>query len=391
MATILFNGLASTAGGGITYLRNVLPRLARWSPCHKFLALVPPEHLAEYRLLAGDGIELDTMTAGNSVRRMWWEQTGLRSYIIRKHVDAIIALGNFALFGASVPQVLFNRNDVHFSREFERDLRSRGLFLQLAGNRVKRWLAQLSMRAADVNIAPTAAFAERLRSLNGRESPIFEIIPFGFDPERFKADRTPLAMQQLEKLRMDEPLRRLLYVSHYNYFRNFETLIRALPHIPDSVQLVLTTDIRRGAIYGGYDATAASDLIDELGVRGRIAMLGAIPHSQLHHLYELCDAFACPSYSESFGHPLVEAMASGLPIAAADLPVHREVCGEAAIYFSVFDERALAAQCARVLTEPALAEKLKAAGYRRLSLFSWDEHVLALVALVERCIGARHN
>ena len=391
MATILLNGLASTAGGGITYLRNVLPRLARWSPGHRFLALVPAEHLAEYRLLVGGGIELDTMASGNAVGRMWWEQTGLRSYITRKRVDALIALGNFALLGASVPQVLFNRNDVHFSREFERDLRSRGLFLQLAGNRVKRWLAQWSMRAADVNIAPTAAFAERLRGFNGREARTFEVIPFGFDPEGFGADPTPLPIQQVEKLRMDAPLRRLLYVSHYNYFRNFETLIRALPYMPESVQLVLTTDIRRGAVYGGYDATAASDLIDELGVRGRIAMLGAVSHSQLHHLYKLCDAFACPSYSESFGHPLIEAMATGLPIAAADLPVHREVCGEAAIYFNAFDERAVAAQCTRVLTEPALAEKLKVAGHVRQSLFSWDDHVLALVTLIERCIRSRNN
>jgi hypothetical protein len=58
----------------------------------------------------------------------------------------------------------------------------------------------------------------------------------------------------------------MLLVSHYNYFRNFETVIKALPRIKTEagkrglgVQLVLTTDLQKGAVYGGYDATSASN------------------------------------------------------------------------------------------------------------------------------------
>jgi hypothetical protein len=47
MATVMLNALASTAGGGITYLRNVLPRLARSNGDHRFIALVPAEHLKD--------------------------------------------------------------------------------------------------------------------------------------------------------------------------------------------------------------------------------------------------------------------------------------------------------------------------------------------------------
>ena len=169
-------------------------------------------------------------------------------------------------------------------------------------------------------------------------------------------------------------------------------MIRALPLIQSrlkqqtgqDVQLVLTTNIERGAAYGGYDATAAAELIDRLGVREDIAMLGAIEYGSLHQLYRLCDVFVCPSYSESFGHPLVEAMATGTPVVAADLPVHREVCGQAAVYFEVFDEAALAAQCVRVLSDQTLSEKLKTDGLRRSRQFSWDEHVRQLDALIQR-------
>ncbi|MEP7274300.1 MAG: glycosyltransferase family 1 protein [Acidobacteriota bacterium] len=391
MPTILLNALASTAGGGITYLRNVLPRLATLQSHLRFLALVPRESITGYRSLVGDRIEMQTAPAGATLGRLWWEQTGLRTLIRNQRVDIMIALGNFALFGAPVPQILFNRNDLYFSREFERDLLSRGLLGELLGNRFKRWLSLRSIRAADINVTPTRAFAERLAKFNGGDADIFKVIPFGFDSVAFSGEKAPLDPVQLEKLKLGEPNRRLLFVSHYNYFRNFETLIRALPHMPANVQLVLTTDIRPGAVYGGYDATVAAKLIDNLGVRERIAMLGPVAYDRLHHLYRLCDMFVCPSYSESFGHPLLEAMASGLPVAAANLPVHREICGEAGVYFDTFGERALAAACSQVLNDTELAASMKAEGLERSAAFSWDRHVKSLTGLIEQSLGSPLN
>jgi glycosyltransferase involved in cell wall biosynthesis len=152
----------------------------------------------------------------------------------------------------------------------------------------------------------------------------------------------------------------------------------------EDLQLVLTTDIQRGAIYGDYDATAAARLIDLLAVRNNIAMLGAVEYGKLHQLYQLCDVFVCPSYSESFGHPLVEAMASGASVVAANLPVHREICEDAASYFSVFNEVELAEECFRVLTDRSLSRQLQTKGIERSQRFSWVEHVRELEALIGR-------
>jgi glycosyltransferase involved in cell wall biosynthesis len=186
---------------------------------------------------------------------------------------------------------------------------------------------------------------------------------------------------------------RLLFVSHYNYYRNFETLIRALPIIKHKisdlqgkkVSLALTTDIRRGAVYGGYDATAASDLIDELGVRDDIAMLGSVDYAKLHHVYRACDLFISPSYAESFGHAPLEAMASGAPVVVSNLDVHREICGDAALYFDTFNEKDLAEKCVAVLSNHDLRAELIERGLERSKRFSWDAHVDRLIELIERC------
>jgi glycosyltransferase involved in cell wall biosynthesis len=395
MGTVLLNALASTAGGGITYLRNVLPRLSGYDDNNRFFVLVPAEHLDDYTCFACERVSVETVqTGGNLFGRWFWEQTGLRGYIKSRKVDLLVSLGNFALFASPIPQILFNRNDLYFSRYFENDLKARGLYSELTRHRLKSWLARASVKQADINIAPTRAFADRICAENGLRDSRFGVLRFGFDYDLFMANDEPLSTEQSQKLDLGDNCYRLLYVSHYNYFRNFETLIRALPIIrkeirekeAKDIQLVLTTDIRRGAIYGGYDATFAADLIEKLEVNGNIAMLGSVPYDRLHRLYRLCDLFVCPSYAESFSHPLVEAMSMGLPVVAANLDVHREVCGEAAVYFDVLDEGELARRCIEALTNQRLKERLRTSGAERIQQFSWDQHVRGLIALVDRIL-----
>ena len=394
MANVLLNALASTAGGGLTYLQNVLPRLGQSNGGHQYYVLAPPEQLESYGRFANQHLMIETKAAsGGTLARIWWEQTGLRNFIKARQIDVLVSLGNFALFASPVPQLLFNRNALYFSPYFKNDLWRRRCYRDLLSHEVKSCLAKLSISQARANVTPTAAFARAIQAA-GFSHKEFSVIPFGFDLISFTANSEPLPETQLAQLNHRADCLRILCVSHYNYFRNFETLLRALPIIKrevqaragKTVQLVLTTDLQCGAVYGGYDATLAAELIERLGVRADIAMLGSVPYDKLHQLYRLCDACVCPSYAESFGHTLLEAMALGVPVVAADLPVHREICTEAAVYFEVFNEQALATQCARVLTEQPLLETLREQGLRRRQEFSWDEHCRQLADLIRRCI-----
>lgn len=376
----------------MTYLRNVLPLLNASDERQSYLALLPSSQLENSLQLTPGKVKTEVVETGNLFQRFWWEQSELRNLIRSRQIDVLVSLGNFAMFDSPVPQILFNRNDLLFSAEFDRDLQIRKLRRDLLAHRIKCWLAKRSIKSATVNVAPTDAFARKIKSVKGLERAKIETLRFGFDAETFVSNQAPLPDALSAKLNLRSDCRRVLYISHYNYFRNFETLIRALPLIKsrlkqqtgETAQLVLTTDIQRGAVYGGYDATAAAELIDRLNIRGDIAMLGAVDYDQLHQLYKLCDVFVCPSYSESFGHPLVEAMASGVPVVSANLPVHRELCGDAAIYFDVFDETNLTERCVDLLTNQNLKKQLSERGLQRSREFSWREHVLQLTALIAR-------
>jgi glycosyltransferase involved in cell wall biosynthesis len=213
------------------------------------------------------------------------------------------------------------------------------------------------------------------------------VIHHGFDPQTFFSDVTPFPADIQQKLDESEGCLRLLFVSHYNYYRNFETLFRALPLIQNSmpekrVKLFLTCRLEPGANPGAYNGASAGRLVKELGIATSVVQLGAVPYASLHHLYRVCDLYVTPAYAETFAHPLVEAMASGLPVIASDLRVHKEVCGNAALYFPRFSPEALAEAVVRIACSCALAAQLSEAGRKRSSDFSWAEHVDRLLELV---------
>ncbi|HYE72551.1 MAG TPA: glycosyltransferase, partial [Blastocatellia bacterium] len=101
----------------------------------------------------------------------------------------------------------------------------------------------------------------------------------------------------------------------------------------------------------------------------------------LPEIYRSSDIFVFPSYTESFGLPLVEAMASGLPIVASDVPVNRELCGDAAIYFSVFDAEDCARAIQLIAEDSGLRCRLREASLKRAKDFTWERHTADLVAV----------
>jgi len=140
------------------------------------------------------------------------------------------------------------------------------------------------------------------------------------------------------------------------------------------VRLFLTCELQDDMNPGAYRTKRAAALIQQLGIRDEVVELGALPYRQLHHLYRACDVYVTPAYTETFAHPLVEAMASGLPVVASDLPVHREVCGDAALYFNAFSPTALCDQIISCSTAFGTAAVLNRAQLRA-DRFSWAAHI----------------
>jgi len=154
------------------------------------------------------------------------------------------------------------------------------------------------------------------------------------------------------------------------------------------VKLFLTCKLRSEENPGSFRAEPAAALVQQLGIAGNVVELGAIPYRQLHHVYRACHIYITPAYTETFAHPLVEAMASGLPVVASDLAVHREVCGEAGLYFSRFAPTELAEQVLQLAHSEVLLQNQVRLGQLRARTFSWKDHVNEILLVAD---GLRKN
>jgi glycosyltransferase involved in cell wall biosynthesis len=255
---------------------------------------------------------------------------------------------------------------------------------------LKRILAIRSLAWAECTVAPSEAFAKELRKLTPAN---VQAIHHGFNREGFFRDQRPLPPEIQTKLDAAGQSVRLLFVSHYNYYRNFETLFRAIPILqqklgPRQIRLFLTCNLATDKNPGTYRADKAAALVRQLKISEDVEELGAVPYALLHQLYRSCDIYVTAAYAETFAHPLVEAMASGLPIVASDLDVHREVCGEAALYFPRFSPDQLASQILKIVGSKTARESLAAKALARSQHFSWQSHVDQVLALAHSLLAS---
>jgi len=386
MIHLFINAISASAGGGLTYVRNVLPRLDAREDVHATV-LVNGRLGVEIAESARLALLRQSWPSGSG-RRLWYEQRKLPGVIRRSGADVLLSTGNFALYHSPVPQILLSRNALYVSGDFVRDLRRRGDYRLLLDTEVKATLARWSVRRADCTVAPSATFARELQQWTGKR---VACIHHGFDHELFFRDQSPLPAEVEASLAASEGSLRLLFVSHYNYYRNFETLIRATAILkkkihPRTVRLMLTCKLNSKDNPGDYRAETAEQLVQQLGLAEEIVELGAIPYAALHHLYRACDFYVTPAYAETFAHPLVEAMASGLPVIASDLAVHKEICGEAALYFPCFSPEILAERIVQASESEESSTAMRDVGLSRSRDFSWDKHVEELVRLARHVV-----
>jgi len=382
---IFLNALGASTASGLTYLRNVLPHLASRRDVRTTVAL-SSRLQPEFRRF-GEIAFADISDLPGAAHRFWFEQRRLPVLVRESRADMLISAGNFALRNSLVSQILLSGNSLYTSADFYRDLLARREYGMWLDTRAKAFFAKKSVLWADCTVAPSRAFADELQRWTGKT--VFAI-HHGFDREIFFSDQSPLPVQIQCKLDSAKDALKLLHVSHYNYFRNFETLLQAIPLVREKlagqkVRLFLTCKLQEGQNPGSYRTSSALRLVEQLGIRDEVVELGAVPYSQLHHLYGGCDLYVTASYAETFAHPVVEARACGLKVVASDIPVHREVCGDAALYFSRFSPQELAERILQAASDYS-TRHFSAISIER---FSWKNHVEKIIALAAGLVQGR--
>ena len=179
----------------------------------------------------------------------------------------------------------------------------------------------------------------------------------------------------------------VLYTGGFDSRKNLSRLVRAWASVrkaPDA-QLVFAGMGEPTAI-AELQAVATSEGLAD----GALRFLGYVSDEDLVRLYSICSLFAFPSFHEGFGLPILEAMACGAPVIAADATSLPEVVGLGDALFDPLSVASIAERIDQVLNGPVFADRLRLHAVTQSRHFSWERSARAAVAALEE-LGARQR
>ena len=173
----------------------------------------------------------------------------------------------------------------------------------------------------------------------------------------------------------------LLYAGTVEPRKNLKTLIRAYKDVRAKYDVAL---VIAGGLGWLYDDIVSYP--EKLGLGKDVIFTNYVDGGTLCALYQFASVFVYPSLYEGFGIPPLEAMACGAPVIVSDIPPHREVSGDAAIFFDPANHEALADAIARVLSSASLRAEMKQKGLRKAGEYSWQKVAAETIRTYEKAL-----
>lgn len=173
----------------------------------------------------------------------------------------------------------------------------------------------------------------------------------------------------------------ILAVSDIYVQKNYSSLLLSVDKIRKKYPNVELKIAGRKLDEGYFDEL--QKIIARLGMQDNVSFLGSVTQSELSNLYKTCKFFVFPSLVESFGNPLVEAMASGAPVATSNMAAMPEVVGKAALLFDPTSIPEMASALERLYEDEELRQNLSEESLQRAQLFSWRESASATLDVIK--------
>ncbi|MEE2679552.1 MAG: glycosyltransferase family 1 protein [Myxococcota bacterium] len=359
------DGSMARRGGGFTYLVNVIPELARLAPEARFLVAAGDEQVAD-SIPRADNVEVRFLGQLGLRDRLRFTYREAAAQAAEWGADVYFSAGELAPIDARCPTIAAFRNPNVFTLGKGQGLswKQRARLVALNG------LARLSARNCDRVLFVSEDSARWIGDSIGLPENRRRVVYHGIDPAPWREATKPARERSF-----------ILSVSSIYPYKNYVRLIRAYAEmarrLPDVPELVIVGD--------NQDSAYAREMQQARHETGDLAemihILGEVPYQEVKSFYKEASLFVFPSHLETFGHPLLEAMASECPLVAADIPVFREIAGDAAVYGDPFDERSMANAMESALTSVSAHTLLVKRGRDRVAQFSWERSARNLLTL----------
>ncbi len=372
-------GQLSEDTGGKNYIIHFIRGIEQLRPKHSFVLFVSEGEAEKLDIKESDLLRI--VTIQNSKRtplhKVFAEQWKLPRHIDHEKIDVMYYPGNFVSLRSDVPSIVNIRSMAHTYSGYG-----------VSGMRrfIRSLLMPPSARKAKAIITPSEDIKRDVIRFAKVDDSKIHVIPHGVDLSLFDGElnrKSADGESILHRYHLT-PGNYLLYVSALWRYKRQDQLIRAHAVLVNNG----FPDLR--LVIAGKGTGTDKKYLDEiyalpksLGTENLVSFTGGLPQSDLRYLYANARAFIFPSSYESFGNPIFEAWASGIPIAVSDVHSFPEVAGDAALFFDSNDVKDIRDKILLLLSEPVLANMLVERGAERVKSFTWETAITRTLSLIE--------
>ncbi|GAB4267451.1 MAG: glycosyltransferase family 1 protein [Candidatus Rifleibacteriota bacterium] len=370
---ILINAVSARAGGGVSYLLNLLQILPRIAPEFEILAVVP-DNVLPNPFIYPKNLEIKIIRAasGNVFKRFLWENTELIKLCREWQADLLFCVANvIPLRKPPCQVVVIIQNVAPFTPRVFKQLKRFEPITDLLRMYLLKILGNFAIRNSDQVISLSHATARLLKKFTNKKSEVlYHGISDNFSPEHTKSNSSIVGPY-------------FLYVSNLYVYKGLEYIIEALQ-----------TDPELPAVYvAGYEYDKGymqwiRQLIEKADLQKKIVFLNSVSQKDLPTWYANAAALVYPSWCENCPNILLEAMGCGCPIVAMDIGPMPEIAGEVGFFARPFDGKSLAEQMKKALLE---GQQKKSLAIARARLFTWNKSMKSHKEIFMKVLKAKKD
>lgn len=336
-----------TKGGTETYARELYRQIGRMDSHFEFVGYASREFMKhDHSWFPGEVVD-SGISGENRFTWAYGELFGVARAAQRLRADLIHSPAMLGPMTSSVPVVISMHDLLYFAHP---EYMLTGLYTEPV-----KWMERRAAANATRILTISEASASDIRKY------------LAFPTER--TDLVPLAGTVQPRERATTVARdraTFLAVGNRRPHKNFDGLVRSIATIEPSQR-------PKVIITGSHGDDPLVPLVESLGVQDSVKLLSWVSSDELDELYSRVTALIVPSHCDGFSLPALEAMMIDLPVLLADIPVYREVGGDAAAYFDSSDDAAIGQAMVDAVAQPEKLAELAIAGRARAALFSWEK------------------
>lgn len=306
-----------------------------------------------------------------------WEQISLPKAIEQEKIDLMHFTSNTASVNIKCPFIL-TLHDIIYLEKFY----SKGSLYQVAGHFYRRWNVPKIAPKAEYILTVSEFEKVQIQKTLGIDLAKLKAVYNAYN-QKFRMIEDEVALEQVRE-KYNLPHDFIFFLGNKAPKKNMKRVLAAYAALVDETSTPVNLVIAESS---EKDVMQMLSEINRKDIFNKITLTGYVQHSELPFIYNLATLFLYPSLRESFGIPIIEAMACGTPVITSNTSAMPEVANDAAMLVNPLNVESITQAIRKVLNNSNLHNHLKYSGLNRATAFSWENTAQKTIQLYETVLN----